>query len=256
MPLRSSFSDGYESDTHSSNHTICARSTETGDESFSSFDEGHHSHNEEFNDDSDDSGDEDDNDDEEDHTMELDNHTFFSNGFHIAPWAEALTSVPPDIATFVHPQPTSAVSYPPEANVNTNFSSDGNPWAVTSTAPPPTNAQIHMPTPEQSDDMQNTPYEANTTNFIVPQMPAIIPEIRVPQTSVNMGAYHPKIARLHTGTDQVPSSAPSTAGLMEAVLTYTSTTNEGLDAEDGTITPTPGNPTTGMDSSLHHVSCL
>lgn len=72
-------------------------------------------------------------------------------------------------------------------------------------------------------------------------------QIRVPQTSVNMGAYHPKIARLHTGTDQVPSSAPSTAGLMEAVLTYMSTTNEGLDAEDGTITPTPGNPTTGMD---------
>lgn len=58
--------------------------TETGDESFSSFDEGHHSHNKEFNDDSDDSGDEDDDDDEEDHTMELDNHTFFSNGFHIA----------------------------------------------------------------------------------------------------------------------------------------------------------------------------
>lgn len=45
----------------------------------------------------------------------------------------------------------------------------------------------------------------------------------------------------------MPSSAPSTAGLMEAILTYTSTTDEGLDADDGTVTPTPGNPATGMD---------
>lgn len=76
-------------------------------------------------------------------------------------------------------------------------------------------------------------------------------QVAVSQTLGNAGTSG------HAAMGQVHSSAPSTAGLMEAVLTSSSTgggdfeeespSEGGLDADDRNVTPTPGNLTTGMD---------
>jgi hypothetical protein len=60
-----------------------------------------------------------------------------------------------------------------------------------------------------------------------------------------MVAVVSQVTHLHAVTERLPSS--STAGLMEAVLTYNTSHEEDLGADDRDITPTPGNVTAGMD---------
>ena len=76
-------------------------------------------------------------------------------------------------------------------------------------------------------------------------------QVAVSQTLGNAGTSG------HAAMGQVHLSAPSTIGLMEAVLTLSSTCGGdfeeespregGLDTDDRNVTPTPGNLTTGMD---------
>lgn len=88
-----------------------------------------------------------------------------------------------------------------------------------------------------------TPCDASSEQFFV--------QAAVSQTLANAGTSQ------HAAMGPVHPSAPSTAGLMEAVLTSSSTgggdfsegslSEGGLDTDDRSVTPTPGNLTTGMD---------